>query len=128
MDFDRIKYLLMALAKANGVGEEDLNGYNTETDEFEWSINWKSDLNKSFEMDIDRFQSGVDLYEEALAKNDLLAAKAGLQDAKIASQDLANFFDAFREDLTKMMVDPRFKWPKFPDGYKVPEHYGYKNR
>lgn len=128
MDYDRVRGLLAALAKANGLSGDDLNGYNVEADEFEWSINWRSDLNKSFAMDVERFEAGVDLYEKAFNNNDMVAAKAGLQDAKIASQNLASFFDAFMEDLTKMMTDPRFKWPKFPEKYKVPESYGYKRR
>lgn len=39
-----------------------------------------------------------------------------------------NFFDAFKDDLKKAYLDPRFKRSKFPEGYKVPEHYGYKSR
>ena len=125
MNFDKVKNLLIELAKAHGQSDDDLSCYNAEADEFEWSINWRSDLNKSFEIDLERFEAGVDLYERALNNNDLLAAKAVLQDAKIASQNLANFFDAFMVDLTKIMTDWRFNWPKFPDGYKVPESYGY---
>jgi hypothetical protein len=61
-----------------------------------------------------------------LEKNDILVAKTALQDAKIASQNLSTFFGAFREGLTKVMIDPRFKWPKMPDGHEIRELYGYK--
>lgn len=126
MDFNRVKNVLMALAKESGLTDEDLGEYNSDLDKFEWNLDWNSDLNGSFERDIEMFKGGIDLYEDALANEDLLAAKAGLQDANIAAHNLMSFFDAFREDLTKIAIDPRFNWPKFPEDYKVPKHYRYK--
>jgi hypothetical protein len=65
---------------------------NTDTAQFDWNINWTSDLNKSFQVDIENFQAGLDLYEMALAENDELAALAGLLDARGYAHQLMDFF------------------------------------
>lgn len=127
MDFNRIKDLLISLAKANGLTLADLQERDPKTGLLAWSIDWNDDLSESFKNDIESLQAALDLYEAALAKNDMLAAQAGLINARISAHQLMNFFDSLREDLKKAYLDSRFKWPEFPEGYKVPEHYGYKS-
>ncbi|VVE47502.1 hypothetical protein PTE30175_04388 [Pandoraea terrae] len=97
-----------------------------EKDSFAWKIDWKDDLNESFAADVGYLQNALDLYDKALARGDLLAAQAALLDARGYAHNLMSFFDALRHDLSKAVIDPRFKWPAFPEGYKIPPHYGYE--
>ncbi|GAB3628185.1 hypothetical protein PTE30175_05341 [Pandoraea terrae] len=126
MDFELIKQRLIALAAMHNLTDVDLDFYDEERDEFDWHINWKRDLNESFGAGIARLQASLDLYDKGLAAGDMLAAQAGLLRAGIYAHNLMSFFDALRHDLSKAVIDSRFNWPTFPEGYKIPPHYGYE--
>ncbi|WP_420993163.1 hypothetical protein ACKI2N_023550 [Cupriavidus sp. 30B13] len=127
-NFEIFKSLLLDLAESKGITEDDLDGYDEARDEFNWHINWKRNLDDWFEMKMQRICDAIELYEAATKQGDLLAARAGLQDVRLATHDLMNFFDDIREDLIKISSDSRFGWPDFPDDYKIPEVYNYSKK
>ncbi|CAM2339959.1 MULTISPECIES: hypothetical protein [Burkholderia] len=127
MELNRIKVLLRDLALSHGLTDADLNSYNVEMDDNEWHIDWKRNLDESFDKRIKSIEAAINLYDLAMRSEDRLTAKAGLIHAGIALQDLSNFFDGLMHDVKKAYGDPRFGWPKFPsDDWKIPPEYGFK--
>lgn len=127
MDLNRIKLLIQALARSHGLTEDDLNHYNEAEDDNDWHMSWKHNQAELFNKRMKRLEAAIDLYDAAVAKNDKLAAKAGLIHAGIQLQNLASFFDGMTHDVKKAYGDPRFDWPQFPeDQWRVPPEYGFK--
>jgi len=118
INLNRINLIIQNLAKNNGVTLEDSDG-----DVFDWSVNWVEGLDESFMKDIHSLHESLDLYEKAIARGDMLAAKAGLLEAGVFAHNLTSFFDAIKDDLKRVIADERFDWPKFPDDYQVPSIY-----
>lgn len=92
----------------------------------EWCFPFWGDLDESFGDDMTRLQAAFALYEKAIERGDSLAANAGLQRARLFSQNLASLFDALRRDLGRASTDSRFDWPTFPENYTIPPEYDYK--
>ena len=128
MDFNKIRDLLVDLAKKNGITREELEKeVNPGTDTLAWTVEWTDDLNESFRKDIARLESAVSLHESALENGDLLAAKAGLIHIAVQLHNLESSINSLRKAVKKSYIDQRFNWPAFPDSsYKVPPQYGYK--
>ncbi|MBN3847837.1 hypothetical protein G3N58_13505 [Paraburkholderia sp. Ac-20342] len=128
MELNRIKLLLHGLALSHGLTDADLHAYNHTTDDFEWHIDWKKNLTETFESKTKRLKAAINLYDDAMAKGDLLTARAGLVRAGIQLQSLASFFDGMTHDVKKAYGEPHFNWPVFPDGnWKIPPEYDFKS-
>jgi len=127
MDLDRMREILRSLALAHGLTDADLNAYNEDADEFEWNINWNSNLTESFVGDMTRLEVAANLYEAALKKGDRLTAKAGLIRMGVQLHNLEGLFNSLRRDVEKAYLDVRFDWPQFPDeNWKIPQEYNFK--
>lgn len=127
LELNRIKIFLRDLALSHGLTDADLNSYNVEVDDNEWHVDWKRNLDESFDERIKSVEAAINLYDFAMRNEDKLTAKAGLIHAGIALQDLSSFFDGLMHDVKKAYGDPRFGWPKFPgDDWRIPPEYGFK--
>jgi hypothetical protein len=128
MDYESIKRTLVDLAMSHNLTAEDLNAYSEEDASFDWHIDWKSDLNFIFSKNVDNLGKSIELYQNAMATNDLITAQVGLLRAGVSSHNLMSFFDALRHDLNRAIIDPRFHWPEIPEDYKIPSKYGFNEK
>jgi hypothetical protein len=126
MELNKIQRLLRDLAFSHGLTDEDLNSYDEVSDDFEWHIDWKQGLSESLDKRMKLLTAAVALYEAAMSQGDALTAKAALIHAGVQLQTLSGFFDGVTHDVKKAYSDPRFNWPEFPDGWKIPPNYRFK--
>lgn len=95
MDIDKIKYIIPALY-----------GYSGEEGVFlgdDWAIDYELDLNEEFSTEVAHLQRGVGLLEDALQKNDLIAAKYALIEIRGGSLNLYGFFMNIYDDAERMI-------------------------
>ncbi|BBO59688.1 hypothetical protein [Mycoavidus sp. B2-EB] len=124
LDFNKFKLCLMGFFKSHGFAYSDLEALNKKTGYSEWRINWSGDYNESFKEKLDQIKDSVELYNKALLRKDLLAAKAGLMDISIRIGFLASRpFNAISKDLRKILNNKRFNWPSLGNGYVIPNEY-----
>ncbi len=129
IDFTTIQKLIIEFAKMQGITLEQMqNSWNVETEDLDWKVDYRNDLQQEYMKDIFFLQESIHLHKQAIQKGDLLTARSGLLGAAIAAQNLSGFFDALKEDLDKIYLHdtPTFTWPEFPEDYTIPEHYDYK--
>ena len=128
VDLDFVQKTLVDVATANGVELEELkNGWDEEKGTNAWSVNYERSLKENVEDQLRKLKYACDLYYDAMAQNDKVAAKSSLMDLRLAAMTLYCFFHNIFEDCEKIMGDdPRFIWPDFPEDYKLPAHYNYK--
>ncbi len=125
IDLNKIQKILIGLVKSHGVTGEELERVNKRTGRLTWGINLNSDFNKFFYENLLSLKIAFDKYEKASIKNDRRAVRAILQRIRLINFQLHKFMGAIRVALETAWLDKRF-WPSFPENYKVPAHYNYK--
>ncbi|BBO59833.1 hypothetical protein [Mycoavidus sp. B2-EB] len=126
VDLNKIQIILMDFAKSHSVTDEELERVDKRTGRLIWGINLKDDFNKSFNERLLALQIAFDGYEEASVQKDWRAVRAILQRIRLINFQLYNFSNAIGTALENAWSDEYFKWPSFPEDYKVPAHYNYK--
>lgn len=126
-NFNRVKILLLQLAKSHGLSDENLAYFDENKNQFDWSINWKEDLDKSFSNDVNHMHENLNIYEEAISKGDLIAARTSLLYASIFAHNLTSLIESIKDDLNQASIDERFKWPEIPENYQIPKCYKKDN-
>lgn len=94
MDIDKIKYLIPAFYGCSGEEGVFLGG--------DWAIDYELNLNEEFSTEVANLQRGVGLLENALQKNDLIAAKYALIEIRGRSLNLYDFFMNIYDDAERM--------------------------
>ncbi len=125
MNLNIIRNILMDLVKSHGVMDEELERVDKRTGNLIWGIDLKSDFNQFFNEKMLALHIAFDAYEEASIQEDWRAVRAIFQRIKLINFQLYNFTSAIRKALVNACSDERF-WPDFPEDYKVPAHYNYK--
>ncbi|BBO59590.1 hypothetical protein [Mycoavidus sp. B2-EB] len=126
VDLNKIQIILMDFVKSYGVTDEELERVDKRTGRLIWGINLKDDFNKSFNEKLLALQIAFDGYEEASVQKDWRAVRAILQRIRLINFQLYNFSNAIGTALENAWSDEYFKWPSFPEDYKVPAHYNYE--
>ncbi|BBE09328.1 Uncharacterized protein MCB1EB_1167 [Mycoavidus cysteinexigens] len=124
-DLNRIQKILMDIVKSQGVTNEELERVDKRTGRLIWGINLNSDFNKLFYEKLLSLQIAFDAYEKASIQEDWRAVRAILQRIRLINFQFYKFLGAIRVALKNARSDKRF-WPSFPEDYKVPAHYNYK--
>ncbi|MCX8567318.1 MAG: hypothetical protein ON057_002045 [Glomeribacter sp. 1016415] len=125
IDLNRIQKILIDLVKSHSVPDEELERVDKRTGRLIWGINLNSDFNKFFYKKLLSLQIAFDGYEKASIQEDWRAVRAILQRIRLINFQLYKFLGAIRIALDNAWLDKRF-WPPFPENYKVPAHYNYK--
>ena len=116
MKLEEIKYLLIELAKQNGLSETDLHA--------DWAIDYRENLDQEMQQELAWLVESMRLYRDAQKNNDMLAARSGILRASVRAAILRDFFDAISSDLQRAAL--HFNWPDFPEDYKIPSQYNYR--
>lgn len=95
IDIDKIKYIIPALYSYSGEEGVFLGD--------DWAIDYELNLNEEFSTEIANLQRGVGLLEDALQKNDLIAAKYALIEIRGVSLNLYGFFMNIYDDTERMI-------------------------
>ncbi|BBE08876.1 Uncharacterized protein MCB1EB_0715 [Mycoavidus cysteinexigens] len=129
LDFNKFKSRLMEFLQSYGLKYSDLKASHKRTGYLRWRIDWRADYNKSFKRDFEKMKNAIELYNKALSKKDVLAAKAGLMDVSIRIGLLASSpFNAISHDLTRALNNKFFSWPSLGKGYTIPVEYFDKEK
>ncbi|WP_233238771.1 hypothetical protein [Bordetella sp. LUAb4] len=116
-NINKLKSLVPALAAASDMPFS----------ENDWSINYKSDLDRQLDEDLVAFQKEIELLAAAMAASDLVTAACALVVVRMHALHLSNFFMNIFEDIEKVGWSEGAKIPEIPDDYEVPDFYDYKN-
>ncbi|UAW64322.1 hypothetical protein KMZ15_01090 [Mycoavidus sp. HKI] len=128
LDFNRFKARLMEFLQSHGLTYSDLKTTHKRTGYASY-IDWRADYNKSFKTDFEKLERAIELYNKALPKKDMLAAKASFVYAYVRMGSLASSpFDAISHDLTRVLNNKSFNWPSFKKGYTIPSKYFCKEK
>ncbi len=125
IDLNKIQKILIDLVKFHDVTNEELESVDKRTRRLVWGIDLNSDFNKFFYEKLLALKIAFDGYEKASIQRDPRAVRAILQRIRLINFQLYNFLHAIRMALENAWSDKRF-WPDFPEDYKVPAHYNYK--
>ncbi|BBO59909.1 hypothetical protein [Mycoavidus sp. B2-EB] len=125
-DLAKIQKILIDLVKSQGVTDEELKRVDKRTGRLIWGIDLNVDFNKVFYEKLLALQIAFEGYEKAFIQEDWRAVRAILQRIRLINFQLYKFLKAIRIALRNARTDERFNWPSFPEDYKVPVHYNYK--
>lgn len=118
IDIDKIKYIIPALYSYSGEEGVFLGD--------DWAIDYELNLNEEFSTEIANLQRGVGLLEDALQKNDLIAAKYALIEIRGVSLNLYGFFMNIYDDAERMswIYQERVDFSKEGDSFAVGNYSG----
>ncbi len=123
LDFNKFKARLMEFLQSHGLTYAYLKASHRRIGYLS-NISWRADYNKSFKRDFEKIERGIELYNKALSKKDVLAARAGLMDTSIGIGLIESSpFHAISHDLTKILNNKSFNWPSLGKGYTIPSEY-----
>ncbi|CAB3660922.1 Uncharacterised protein [Achromobacter sp. 2789STDY5608633] len=94
ININKIKHLIPAFFYCSGVGERFSGD--------DWAIDYELDLDEEFNTEISNLQGGVSLLNDALQRNDLIAAKYALIEMRVASLSLYGFFMNIYDDVERV--------------------------
>ncbi|MDT6962368.1 hypothetical protein QTN24_12745 [Cupriavidus sp. SZY C1] len=123
--FESIRIALLDLALSRGLVEDQLRQFDEMTGKYDWTLILSDDLDRAFEKDVEHLMRAMKLFDLASRKNDELTQCVALLRASIFAHKLEGFFDDLMSDLRRAATNPDMRWPEIPDGFNIPEEYGY---
>lgn len=117
INLNDVQTMLMDFAKAHGMAEAQVHE--------EWAVDYRIDGHLMFEKRLTRLLEAMQLYKEALAREDGITAVCALSRACTTAGLISDDFEALEEDLLRAI---RLDETAIPEDYKIPEHYGFSQR
>jgi hypothetical protein len=100
-----LKDLILKLASVDNKGE--VCGVEQEIGLRDWSLDYESDWQNSFDCDLKNLEKQVLLINEAMQKGNVSVAIEKLAVARVFSMNLNNLFEGLRDDIERVIVSKR---------------------
>ncbi|WP_413737740.1 hypothetical protein ACL2XP_06295 [Sodalis sp. RH21] len=115
LKFEKIKKILssIALKKIDNSQKED-----------KLFIDRSSNLDEKFIRQLDLINNVISLLETASTQNDELATQAALSYLRTHAMSFSDFFYVIVDDIDTLL--DKSSWAEFPENYKIPDHYNFR--
>ncbi len=115
LQFENMKKILSSIL-TNKIGNS--------VDFDELSINYKKNLDDNFIKELNLLNNTIFLLNDAHKRQDELAAKAALLILRTHTMGITDYFVAITNDIETILN--KSSWEEFPENYKIPDNYNFK--
>lgn len=103
--FNLLKSLIVKLAVGNGNG--GVCDVSEKIELRDWSLDYESDWQNSFECDLKNLEKQVVLLNDAMQEGNVSAVLEKLAAARVFSMNLNHLFEGLRDDIERVVVNKR---------------------